>query len=145
MRSLIVIWVLAGLTVLGGTMFINSEVNKLVQREVTIESKPVVINYCDTSGLVPVSHFKGCLSGFNSLEVQNSDSSLFLQPAGLKYEDEMREVEAIQPTIGTNELQHMKHYWYIQPTEWRFGVTYDPQLAEDVTMFNSVKYDEVRL
>lgn len=114
MKTLIAIWVLVLITIVGGSWYMLNTINKMVIEE-------------QTSVLTPRS----------TLTVQSSDSTQ-LQPVQALYEDEMRPSDVIQPTMLSNELQHQKHSWFIQGTEWGFEVTYDPSLAEDVTLSNGV-------
>lgn len=67
----------------------------------------------------------------STLTVQSSDSTA-LQPSGAVYEDETTATMLVQPADYSK--QTTKHYWFLQPTEWRYEVTYDVSLAEDVTL-----------
>lgn len=112
MKSLIIIWVLVLVTIIGGTVYMNHTINNMIKR-------------------LPEDN-TSVLTGFNSLEVQNSNSTQ-LQPVQALYEDEETPAQVIQPT---EFIQVTRHYWFIQGTEWGYEVTYDPQLAEDVTLSN---------
>ncbi|MBA3678772.1 hypothetical protein H0W80_01065 [Candidatus Saccharibacteria bacterium] len=118
MKVLIAIWIVAGLVVVGGTVYMSNAIDGMIKA-------------------VPEGHTM-VLKPVSALEVTSSNASLDLQPAGLRYEDETTEAQVLQPAEIDNHLQPMKHSWFIQGTEWRFGTTYNPQLSEDVTMHSVV-------
>ena len=108
MRSLIIIWLLVLVTLVGGSLYMNHVIGQML-----VETQ--------TSVLTPRT----------SLEVHSANSTQ-LQPAGMSYEDEYTPVMAVQPADYSK--QTTRHYYFLQPTEWQYGVTYDPQLSEDVTL-----------
>lgn len=118
MKSLIIIWLVVLAVIVGGSAYMNHAIGQMI----------VEMPDSHTSVLTPRS----------TLTVQSSDSST-LQPAGAVYEDETRPSDVIQPTMLDNDLQHMKNSWFMQGTEWGYEVTYDPSLAEDVTLSNGVQ------
>ena len=87
---------MAGLTLVGGTIYMNNEVNKLLKE-------------------VPEAQ-TSVLTGFNSLEVTSANSNE-LQAKTFYAEDEIPMHETLQPTTVGNYMQYQKHYGFIQPTE----------------------------
>lgn len=116
MKSLIIIWLVVLAVVVGGSAYMNHAIGQM------IEEMPA-----PRIGLVRGS----------SIEVVQSTDSVALQPAGAVYEDETTATMIVQPADYSK--QTTKHYWFLQPTKWRFEVTYDVSLAEDVTLSNGVK------
>lgn len=118
MKSLIIIWLVVLAVIVGGSAYVNHAIGQM------IEEMPA-----PRIGLVRGS----------SLEVVQSTDSVALQPAGAVYEDEETAALIVQPTMWDNDLQHMKNSWFLQGTEWRYEVTYDPSTAEDVRLSNGVQ------
>lgn len=127
MKSLIIIWLLVLVTLVGGFWYMNTAINQLIQE---IPKDSVIINHCNTNGMVLLTHSKCVLTGFNSLEVHNSNPTQ-LQPVQALYEDEYTPAMELQPT---EYLQVTRHSWFIQGTEWGYEVTYDPSIAEDTSL-----------
>jgi flagellar basal body-associated protein FliL len=90
-KSLIIIWVIVLVTIVGGSAYMISEINKMVEEQTDV------------------------VSGSNSLRVVNSTSK-DLQPQTFYAEDEITVHETLQPTTVGNYMQYQKHYTFLQPT-----------------------------
>jgi len=106
--------------VVGGSAYMNHAIGQMVQE-------------------MPDSH-TSVLTPRSTLTVENSNPST-LQPVQALYEDETLPAWTIQPTMLDNDLQHMRHYTFLQDVapQMMLQPTYDVSLAEDVTISNGVQ------
>ena len=92
MRSLIIIWILVLVTIIGGGVYMSNAINELIER-------------------VPETH-TSAVTSFNSLEVRNSTSS---DKQLITYaEDNTTEVQLLQ---DTDYLQVTRHWAFLQDTQ----------------------------